>query len=82
MGSATLTNFGKEIANFCYRLEVQNGIEDVAVLGKLNGAVGNFNARCCFPQIDWEKKCRLFIEELGLSYNQYTTQIEPHDYIV
>ena len=81
--AATLTTLGKEIANFCYRLEVQKRHwEDVAVLGKLNGAVGNFNAFvAAFPQIDWEKKCRLFIEELGLSYNQYTTQIEPHDYI-
>ena len=81
--AATPTTLGKEIANFCYRLEVQKRHwEDVAILGKLNGAVGNFNAFvAAFPQVNWEKKSRLFIEELGLSFNQYTTQIEPHDCI-
>ena len=81
--AATPTTLGKEIANFCHRLEVQKRHwEDVTVLGKLNGAVGNFNAFVsAFPRINWEEKCRLFIEELGLSFNQYTTQIEPHDYI-
>ncbi|OUU75021.1 MAG: adenylosuccinate lyase [Methylococcaceae bacterium TMED69] len=79
--AATPTTLGKEIANFCYRLEAQKQHwEDVKVLGKLNGAVGNFNALVCtFPGVDWEEKCKLFIEQLGLSFNQYTTQIEPHD---
>ncbi len=79
--AATPTTLGKEIANFCYRLEVQKQHwEDVKVLGKLNGAVGNFNAFVsAYPGVDWEKKCKLFIEQLGLSFNHYTTQIEPHD---
>ncbi len=81
--AATPTTLGKEIANFCYRLEAQKRHwEKIEILGKLNGAVGNFNALvAAFPEIDWEEKCKLFIEQLGLSFNQYTTQIEPHDCI-
>ncbi len=80
---ATPSTMGKEFANVCHRLERQisqlNGIE---ILGKLNGAVGNFNAHIsAYPNADWEKISRETIESLGLHYNPYTTQIEPHDYI-
>jgi adenylosuccinate lyase len=74
---------GKELANVCHRLERQiTQINDIDILGKLNGAVGNFNAHMtAYPDVDWEQVSRLTIESLGLKYNPYTTQIEPHDYI-
>ena len=81
---ASPTTLGKEFANVVYRLERQ--IEQVAaipLLGKINGAVGNYNAHLsAYPDIDWEANAKEFIEgDLGLTFNPYTTQIEPHDYI-
>ena len=81
---ASPTTLGKEFANVVYRLERQ--IEQVAaipLLGKINGAVGNYNAHIsAYPEIDWEANAQEFIEgDLGLTFNPYTTQIEPHDYI-
>ncbi|NLC02608.1 MAG: adenylosuccinate lyase, partial [Pseudomonas formosensis] len=81
---ASPTTLGKEMANVVYRLERQIvQIEAVPLLGKINGAVGNYNAHLsAYPQVDWEANARSFIEDtLGLTFNPYTTQIEPHDYI-
>ncbi len=81
---ASPTTLGKELANVVYRLERQIAqVAAVPLLGKINGAVGNYNAHLsAYPQIDWEANARAFIEdELGLGFNPYTTQIEPHDYI-
>ena len=79
--AATPTTLGKEIANFAHRLaRARSRIAAVAVLGKINGAVGNYNAHMtAYPGFDWEKFCRRFVERLGLEFNAYTTQIEPHD---
>jgi adenylosuccinate lyase len=81
--TASPTTVGKELANAAARLETQRaGIERVAVLGKMNGAVGNFNAHvAALPQVDWLGFSRTFVESLGLSSNAHTTQIEPHDWI-
>ena len=81
---ASPTTLGKELANVVYRLERQIAqVAAVPLLGKINGAVGNYNAHIsAYPDIDWEENARAFIEdELGLGFNPYTTQIEPHDYI-
>jgi adenylosuccinate lyase len=81
---ASPTTLGKEFANVVYRLERQiKQVAAVPLLGKINGAVGNYNAHLsAYPDIDWEANAREFIEnELGLEFNPYTTQIEPHDYI-
>ncbi len=81
---ASPTTMGKELANVVYRLERQIAqIEQIPLLGKINGAVGNYNAHLsAYPQVDWEANARQFIETtLGLDFNPYTTQIEPHDYI-
>ncbi len=80
---ATPTTLGKEMANFAYRLRRQlRQIEAVEILGKINGAVGNFNAHmCAYPDVDWQRFGREFVEGLGLGWNPYTTQIEPHDYM-
>ncbi|MFT0211153.1 adenylosuccinate lyase [Pseudomonas sp. F1_0610] len=81
---ASPTTMGKELANVVYRLERQIAqVKAVPLLGKINGAVGNYNAHLsAYPNIDWEANAREFIEEdLGLAWNPYTTQIEPHDYI-
>ncbi|MCL7462005.1 adenylosuccinate lyase [Pseudomonas sp. NW5] len=81
---ASPTTLGKEMANVVYRLERQIAqIAAVPLLGKINGAVGNYNAHLsAYPDIDWETNAREFIEgDLGLAWNPYTTQIEPHDYI-
>ena len=81
---ASPTTMGKEMANVVYRLERQIAqVESTPLLGKINGAVGNYNAHLsAYPEIDWEANARSFIEEtLGLTFNPYTTQIEPHDYI-
>ncbi|MDB6143249.1 MAG: purB [Pseudomonas sp.] len=81
---ASPTTLGKELANVVYRLERQiTQVLAVPLLGKINGAVGNYNAHLsAYPDIDWEQNAREFIEdELGLGFNPYTTQIEPHDYI-
>ena len=69
------------MANFAHRLERARGaIERVRLLGKMNGAVGNYNAHVlAYPAFPWESFCRRFVERLGLEFNPYTTQIEPHD---
>ena len=80
---ATPTTLGKEMANFAHRLSrARERIAAVPILGKLNGAVGNYNAhRIAYPDFDWERFARRFVERLGLEFNAYTTQIEPHDWI-
>src|SRR4029450_11367856 len=80
---ATPTTLGKEIANFVYRLaEQRTRFAAVAIAGKINGAVGNFNAHLsAYPQVDWPPLARRFVESLGLTWNPYTTQIEPHDWM-
>ena len=79
--AATPTTMGKELANVAQRLaRGRAGIARVGLLGKLNGAVGNYNAHlAAYPAVDWEKLARGFVEGLGLEFNPYTTQIEPHD---
>ncbi len=81
--SASPTTVGKEMANFYARLSAALGqIRAVDILGKINGAVGNFNAHTiAYPNFDWQAFCKKFIEDIGLSHNAYTTQIEPHDYM-
>ena len=81
--TASPTTVGKEMANVCYRLQRQlKQIGNVEILGKINGAVGNFNAHIsAYPQLDWQVFAQDFIASLGLQYNPFTTQIEPHDYI-
>jgi adenylosuccinate lyase len=81
--AATPTNLGKEIANFVHRLaRARDRIAGVPRLGKINGAVGNYNAHVmAYPGVDWERFCRRFVERLGLEFNPYTTQIEPHDWL-
>ena len=81
--AASPTTVGKELAVFVARLERQlSGFGDVGILGKMNGAVGNYNAHlAAFPEIDWPALAARFVEGLGLGFNAYTTQVEPHDYI-
>jgi adenylosuccinate lyase len=81
--AATPTTVGKELANVAARLRSQRaGIAGVVILGKINGAVGNFNAHvAALPAVDWLEFSRRFVESLGLVSNAYTTQIEPHDWI-
>ena len=81
---ATPSTLGKEIANVLFRLQRQ--IKQLAAqefLGKINGAVGNYNAHMvAYPDVDWEKHCQTFVEQsLSLTFNPYTIQIEPHDYM-
>ncbi|MDN5936622.1 MAG: adenylosuccinate lyase, partial [Nitrosospira sp.] len=78
---ATPTTAGKEFANVAHRLRLgRERLASVAILGKINGAVGNYNAHlAAYPNFDWEKFARDFVERLGLEFNPYTTQIEPHD---
>jgi adenylosuccinate lyase len=80
---ASPTTLGKEFANVTARLRrAQKRWQDVAILGKWNGAVGNFNAHVAgIPNADWPAIARTFVESLGLQFNPYTTQIEPHDWI-
>ncbi len=80
---ATPTTLGKEMANFVGRLEQQRDVfASVRLLGKLNGAIGNYNAHTvAYPDIDWPAVCREAVEKLGLEFNPLTTQIEPHDCI-
>ncbi len=80
---ATPTTLGKEIANVVHRLRRQREqLAGVEILGKINGAVGNYNAHIsAYPDVDWPRIARDFVETLGLTWNPYTTQIEPHDYI-
>ncbi len=80
---ASPTTLGKEMANVVYRLRRQREqLAKVEILGKINGAVGNFNAHLsAYPEFDWENFAKTFVESLGLTYNPYTIQIEPHDYM-
>ena len=80
---ATPTTLGKEIRNFEQRLQHQlHTLQHIEIKAKFNGAVGNFNAHhAAYPTINWPALSKHFIENLGLSYNAYTTQIEPHDFI-
>jgi adenylosuccinate lyase len=80
---ASPTTLGKEMANVAYRLGRQRDqLKQVPLLGKINGAVGNYNAHLsAYPELDWERVAKEFVESLGLDWNPYTTQIEPHDYI-
>jgi adenylosuccinate lyase len=79
--TASPTTLGKEIANVVARLDRQRRqIADVEIVGKINGAVGNYNAHVgAYPDIDWPAFSRRFVESLGIAWNGYTTQIEPHD---
>lgn len=81
--TASPTTMGKEMANVAYRLHRQiQQFQAVPLLGKINGAVGNYNAHLsAYPKIDWAKHAQNFVESLGLTFNPYTTQIEPHDYM-
>jgi len=81
--SASPSTVGKEFANVVHRLRRQIAqIESNEILGKFNGAVGNYNAHLtAYPDIDWQANAKEFVEGLGLSWNPYTTQIEPHDYV-
>ena len=80
---ASPTTMGKEMANVVDRLQRQiQQINQVPILGKINGAVGNFNAHVsAYPELDWESLSQTFVNSLGLTWNRFTTQIEPHDYI-
>ena len=80
---ASPTTLGKELANIAYRLHRQRQqTANVAIMGKFNGAVGNYNAhRVAYPDVDWPTLNSAFVAQLGLTCNPYTTQIEPHDYI-
>jgi adenylosuccinate lyase len=80
---ASPTTLGKEVANFAQRLErARARIAAVPVVGKANGAVGNFNAHlAAYPDLQWERFSRRFVEGLGLEFAAYTTQIEPHDWL-
>ena len=81
--TASPTTVGKEIANVVYRLTRQlTQIRQVSLMAKINGAVGNYNAHLsAYPTVDWASNAETFITSLGLEWNPYTTQIEPHDYI-
>jgi len=81
--SATPTTVGKEFANVVARMQrQQDQLQAVALLGKINGAVGNYNAHAiAYPDVDWAEFAENFILSLGLQFNPYTIQIEPHDYI-
>ena len=78
---ASPTTLGKEIANVVHRLRrARRAIAAVRILGKINGAVGNYNAHvAAYPELDWPRLARRFVERLGLEFNPYTIQIEPHD---
>ncbi len=80
---ASPTTLGKETANVLHRLRRQHAqLAGIAILGKMNGAVGNYNAHlAAYPEVDWEALSGAFVEGLGLECNPYTTQIEPHDYM-
>lgn len=80
---ATPSTLGKELANVVYRLQRQREqLVRQEILGKINGAVGNYNAHLvAYPEVDWESLCGRFVSGLGLTFNPYTIQIEPHDYM-
>src|SRR4029079_12574642 len=79
---ATPTTLGKEMANFVHRLRrARARVAAVPIFGKINGSVGNYNAHvAAYPEIDWPRFSRRFVERLGLQFNPYTTQIDPHDW--
>ena len=81
--AASPTTLGKEMANVAHRLQrARKSVADVAIMGKINGAVGNYNAHLsAYPEFDWPAFSKQFVEALGLTFNPYTTQIEPHDYM-
>ncbi len=81
--TASPTTLGKELRNVIARIERQfRQLEAQPLMGKINGAVGNFNAhQVAYPEVDWQRLARAFVESLGLEWNAYTTQIEPHDFI-
>jgi adenylosuccinate lyase len=81
--TASPTTLGKELANVVARLKRQRQqLAQVEILGKINGAVGNYNAHLsAYPNVDWPRLAQGFVESLGLNFNAYTTQIEPHDFI-
>lgn len=81
--SASPTTLGKEIANVVVRLDRQlQQLANIEILGKINGAVGNFNAHiAAYPDVDWQKLAERVVTQLGLTWNRHTTQIEPHDYV-
>ena len=81
--AASPTTMGKEFANVVARLRRQlSQLNNAQYLGKINGAVGNYNAHLsAYPQVDWQRNAKHFVENLGLTFNPYTTQIEPHDYM-
>jgi len=81
--TASPTTMGKEIANVVARLKRQlQQLGTTSFLGKINGAVGNYNAHLsAYPEVDWQQNAEAFVTSLGLDWNPYTTQIEPHDYI-
>ena len=80
---ATPSTMGKEMANVAYRLERQlRQLSRIEIMGKINGAVGNYNAHMvAYPEVDWHQLSESFVTSLGITWNPYTTQIEPHDYI-
>ncbi|NIG62160.1 MAG: adenylosuccinate lyase [Serratia symbiotica] len=80
---ATPSTVGKEFANVAYRMERQfSQLAHVEIMGKINGAVGNYNAHIvAYPDVDWHSFSETFVTSLGITWNPYTTQIEPHDYI-
>ena len=81
--AATPTTLGKEMANFAFRVSQQyDRLGSIKILGKINGAVGNYNAHLIsYPDVDWPDHCHKFVSQIGLNANPYTTQIEPHDYM-
>ncbi|MFZ7256969.1 adenylosuccinate lyase [Avibacterium avium] len=80
---ASPSTVGKEMANVVYRLKRQfKQLQEIEILGKINGAVGNYNAHLsAYPDVDWHQFSEEFVTSLGIKWNPYTTQIEPHDYI-
>jgi adenylosuccinate lyase len=80
---ASPTTLGKELANFVHRLRrARERIAAVPIFGKMNGAIGNYNAHLvAYPDVNWAAVAKIFVENLGLRWNPYTTQIEPHDFI-
>ena len=80
---ASPSTLGKEFANVFHRMQRQiTTLEATEILGKINGAVGNYNAHfSAYPAVDWQKFAEDFVTSLGLTWNPYTTQIEPHDYV-
>jgi len=81
--TATPSTLGKEMANVVYRLQrAEQRLAEVEILGKINGAVGNYNAHLsAYPDMDWEAFAKKFVEAKGITFNPYTVQIEPHDYM-